>query len=320
MTSIITNWQATSALASLRMADTDLNRTQTMMSSGLRINRASDDAAYWSIATTMRSDNKALSSVKDSLNLALSIVDTAFAAQGTVLDNLSALMSDLVVGRSNQSDTTLLHKLENDMLARIKAISATITAASFNGVNLLYHQTGQPTTFSYVSSASRGSDGTFAVQTVDVDLSSISLIDDVATAGVLSKSYTDRFAATSGRVLFRDFGPTQWQPTLFQSWGGFAQQPKATVTAHIDIMDQLNKAAITSFAQLGAIRASLASQLDHVNRQAETGTKGIGRLVDADMNEESARLKADQVRQQLSIQTLSIANDRPKTLLQLFAN
>jgi flagellin len=45
---------------------------------------------------------------------------------------------------------------------------------------------------------------------------------------------------------------------------------------------------------------------------------GIGSLVDADMEEASARLQALQVQQQLSTQALSIANQQPQSLLSLF--
>ncbi|MEY9720396.1 flagellin-like hook-associated protein FlgL [Sinorhizobium fredii] len=45
---------------------------------------------------------------------------------------------------------------------------------------------------------------------------------------------------------------------------------------------------------------------------------GIGRLVDADMNEESTRLKALQTQQQLAVQSLSIANTNSENILQLF--
>jgi flagellin len=46
--------------------------------------------------------------------------------------------------------------------------------------------------------------------------------------------------------------------------------------------------------------------------------KGVGRLVDADMNEESTRLKALQTQQQLGIQALSIANSNSQNVLSLF--
>ena len=46
--------------------------------------------------------------------------------------------------------------------------------------------------------------------------------------------------------------------------------------------------------------------------------RGVGQLVDADMNEESTKLQALQVKQQLGVQALSIANSSSQTILQLF--
>ena len=59
-------------------------------------------------------------------------------------------------------------------------------------------------------------------------------------------------------------------------------------------------------------------QEDFVSNLMDTIDKGIGRLVDADMNEESTRLKALQVQQQLGIQALSIANSNSQNILSLF--
>ena len=61
MTSIMTNTAAMAALQTLRTINSDMEMTQARVSSGFRVGNASDNAAYWSIATTMRSDNKALS-------------------------------------------------------------------------------------------------------------------------------------------------------------------------------------------------------------------------------------------------------------------
>ncbi len=59
-------------------------------------------------------------------------------------------------------------------------------------------------------------------------------------------------------------------------------------------------------------------QEDFVTKLSDTMEKGIGRLVDADMNEESTRLKALQTQQQLAIQALSIANSDSQNILSLF--
>ncbi|MGQ3366535.1 flagellin N-terminal helical domain-containing protein, partial [Rhizobium oryzihabitans] len=65
MTSILTNIAAMSALQTLRSIGQNMEATQDRVSSGLRVGQASDNAAYWSIATTKRSDNGARSAVQD---------------------------------------------------------------------------------------------------------------------------------------------------------------------------------------------------------------------------------------------------------------
>jgi flagellin len=59
-------------------------------------------------------------------------------------------------------------------------------------------------------------------------------------------------------------------------------------------------------------------QTDFASRLSDSMDRGIGRLVDADMNEASTRLKALQTREQLAIQSLSIANGSSEVLLSLF--
>jgi flagellin-like hook-associated protein FlgL len=60
-------------------------------------------------------------------------------------------------------------------------------------------------------------------------------------------------------------------------------------------------------------------QSDFVSHLQASMTSGIGRLVDADMEEESARLAAQQTQQQLAVQALQIANTTPGTILQLYS-
>lgn len=72
------------ALRTLRDLNGQLDNESERMSSGLRVKTAADNAAYWSISTTMRSDVKAMGVITDSDGLAMGIVDTAYAAMETV--------------------------------------------------------------------------------------------------------------------------------------------------------------------------------------------------------------------------------------------
>ena len=100
MASIMTNAAALTALQSLNATQKSLDTTQSRISTGYRVSQASDNAAYWSIATTMRSDNQAMSTVSDSLGLGASKVDTAYTAINDVKDQVDLIKSKLVTARS----------------------------------------------------------------------------------------------------------------------------------------------------------------------------------------------------------------------------
>lgn len=80
MSSINTNYAAMSALQNLQQTSKQMLEVQNRISSGFKVANAEDNAAYWSIATTMRSDNKALSTVQDALGLGSATVNVAYTA------------------------------------------------------------------------------------------------------------------------------------------------------------------------------------------------------------------------------------------------
>ena len=90
MSSIMTNTAAMSALQTLTSINKNMETTQARISTGYRVATASDNAAYWSIATTMRSDNAALSAVKDALGLGAATVDVAYTAMESAIVPASA--------------------------------------------------------------------------------------------------------------------------------------------------------------------------------------------------------------------------------------
>ncbi|WP_430251246.1 hypothetical protein [Neorhizobium sp. DAR64860/K0K1] len=88
VTSILTNIAATNALQTLRTLNSNMERTQQQVSSGLRVQTAADNVAYWSISTTMRSDTDAIAAASDALGLGTAKVDTAYQGMEAVIDVL----------------------------------------------------------------------------------------------------------------------------------------------------------------------------------------------------------------------------------------
>ena len=74
----------------------------------------------------------------------------------------------------------------------------------------------------------------------------------------------------------------------------------------------------SALAKLSSGSKKFSIQLSFSNKLSDTLTTGIGNLVDADLAKESAKLQSLQVKQQLGVQALSIANQAPQTILSLF--
>jgi flagellin len=83
-------------------------------------------------------------------------------------------------------------------------------------------------------------------------------------------------------------------------------------------IEGLIQTAIDAAAAFGSVQGRIETQSKYVSALTDAMKSGIGSLVDADMEEASARLQALQVQQQLGIQALSIANQAPQNILALF--
>jgi len=101
--------------------------------------------------------------------------------------------------------------------------------------------------------------------------------------------------------------------TATASFGTAAAASTAASTIATSL-DNLN----ASLARLGTGSKSLEIHKTFVSKLSDTLEQGIGNLVDADLAKESARLQSLQVKQQLGIQALSIANSAPSTILGYF--
>ncbi|MNT14415.1 Flagellin [compost metagenome] len=83
-------------------------------------------------------------------------------------------------------------------------------------------------------------------------------------------------------------------------------------------VDAMLQKVISGGATLGAVKTRINMQTDFAKTLMDSIDKGIGRLVDADMNEASTRLKALQTQEQLAIQSLQIANSNAENVMMLF--
>ncbi|KMJ99661.1 flagellin [Bradyrhizobium japonicum] len=286
MSSLLTNSTAMTALQTLRSVGSQLSTTQTRISTGQRVATASDNAAYWSIATSMRSDNAALSAVSDSLGLSAATVDTQYTALTTVLGDkdsgLTKLQSLLVQAKTAGIDRT---KIQADVTQIQQQMKSTADSATFNGINWLsintsatpLYTTGgaSPTGILDTTVAPPAGGPTPAPAAASVSSLNIGALTDAAPDQVLLDSYI------------------------------------AQVTTAINTV-------ASAAANLGAVKNRIATNTEFVKTLMDSVDRGVGQLVDADMNAESTRLQALQTQQQLGVQALSIANQNSQSILSLF--
>lgn len=88
--------------------------------------------------------------------------------------------------------------------------------------------------------------------------------------------------------------------------------------ASLSAFESLIQTSIDAAASFGSVEGRISIQNDFVTSLSDSLKSGIGSLVDANMEEASARLQALQVQQQLGVQSLSIANQAPQSILSLF--
>src|SRR6516165_4342830 len=144
--SLLTNTAAMTALQTLRSVSQSLQTTENRISTGQRVATASDNAAYWSIATSMRADNAALSAVSDSLGLSAATVDTEYTGLTSVVGDsssgLTKLQSLLVEAKTAGIDRT---KIQADITQIQQQMKGTATPATFNLVSSFSRVGGTPT-------------------------------------------------------------------------------------------------------------------------------------------------------------------------------
>ncbi|MCB1446677.1 MAG: flagellin, partial [Rhizobiaceae bacterium] len=174
MTSIMTNTSAMSALATLRSINQDMETTQNRISSGFRVETASDNAAYWSIATTMRSDNKALATVKDALGLGAAKSDTAYTAMNASIKVVDEIKTKLVAASEPGVDKGKIQKEITELQNQLRSIAK---SASFSGENWVYHDNNNVAgDKEVVGSFNRDKDGNVSLTTLKFDTNKSSLI------------------------------------------------------------------------------------------------------------------------------------------------
>jgi len=300
-----------SALRSLQATSREMSQTQTRIATGLKINSAKDNAYLWKASESLRSDISSIKSQQDAIKVAQVQADKTGAAVGSIRKVLGQMKS--LVEAAGSADTAKKALLQKDMAAHQEQLKALVASAGIDGSNFL---TGTAPTDVII-----GKDKDGGAVKMKLDTAGLSFITD-ATTGLLAATSNDtvwlKTAAANGNLAVKG-SLLEFDLTL--AINAAANGKTAEENSLAAMMTDLN-AVIT---KVDTVTAAVAGYSKRLETQADFMTKitdiqegALSSMVDADLDEESARLSALQVQQQLATTALQISNSSRSYILRLF--
>ncbi len=312
-----TNVSSLNAQRQMMNSGNSLDQAFQRLSSGFRINSASDDAAGLQISDRLESQIQGLNQGNRNANDGISLAQTAEGALDQVttsFQRVRTLASQAANGSNTDEDRLAIQEEMRQLMTEVNRIAADTT---FGGENLLNG--------SYKASFQVGAD---AVQTIGFSmqnvagtanslsgnggftLSGIATIASGVTGATLSASLTNLSATLGTTADNASF------TTVFRA-SGISVSTQANAQAVLAGMDQLIAVVDKKRAELGAVQNRFQSTINNQSNIAENLSAAKSRIKDADFAAETAKLTQSQILQQASQTILAQANQRPQAALSL---
>ncbi len=280
LNSVNTNTSAIIALESLNRTNADLAAAQKQVSTGYRVADATDDGAAYAVAQAVRSAVGALTSANQQLGNVQGLLSTTQSGLNDISNSMASMRDVLVKLADSNVSGNGRTQYEAQYNSLLSNVKAFIQDAGYNGRTLVGNITGSSGSFGRVATVRNETGASYGI----------------ATFG--------------GSELF---GSIAFTGTVL----GGASTVAALITATGTFMNQMN-AVGTALNTIGSAVNYVNNQISYNNDKIDALNNGLGALIDADLAKESAQLQALQIRQQLGTQALSLANQTPSTLLNLF--
>ncbi|WP_411839725.1 flagellin [Paracoccus sp. ME4] len=314
MTSLITNSSAMNALSALRDVNKNLETTQDRISTGLKVSSSKDSAAYFQISKTMQGDSAVYESINEGLTLSKNSTASARLGAETIQDLAKQFMEKVAFAQGSKGGEA---EIENDLNELVKQMETTLSQSTFNGDDMLG------------AGGTNAADGTVDAATgvltrtgatteaagepaIAADRNVVTGITRAGgtygTTSITVGTYDMNKLVGDFKALATDFATNAGDGTTGEAFLSGALASAETVLS--DVTDIATK--------LGQSEKSIENQQEFLNKVVDNIDTGVGAMIDADMEEEAARLKAFQTQQALATQALSIANSAPQNVQQLF--
>ncbi|MGO1277704.1 flagellin N-terminal helical domain-containing protein [Cellulosimicrobium funkei] len=279
--SVNTNVSALNTYRNLTSTQNSQSKSLEKLSSGLRINRAADDAAGLSIAEGLKAQVNGYSVAARNAQDGISVVQTAEGALGEAQSILQR-MRDLSVQAANDTNNADARTAISSELGELAdELDRIVDSTNFNGIDLLKASATDLT-------VQVGAEGTGDGNTITIDLTTNDL-QTVIEAGV--------YAAAGGSSLTVDTA--------------------ANAQAAIETIDTALKAVSTARSGLGATQNRLEYAISNINVATENLTSAESRIRDVDMAKEMMNYSRTNILSQAGTAMLAQANQASSGVLQL---
>jgi len=286
----VINTNISSLIAQRRLTanQTALQSSMERLSSGYRINHASDDAAGLTISQNLISQVRRMQQADRNTQDGLSLLQTAEGSLSVIGDNLQRVR-ELTVQAANDTNSPVMRSaISNEIQTLLTDVDRIASAANINGVNLL--------------------DGSATNAMLQIGPNSSSLDNTLDLTPVLSD------ASSAGLNLVGLTGQT------FATVGAIDLSTNALANTFLTDID-------TALTAVNAQRANIGSFQNRLNSVDSNLSDGIinfsasnSRIRDVDIASETANMTQNQILTQASTMILSQTNDLPKTILSLLQN
>ena len=323
-----TNIGSLNAQRSLAESSRDLATAMERLSSGKKINSASDDAAGFAIAERMTAQVRGLNMATKNANDGLSMLATIENATNDVTDMLQRVR-ELAVQASNDTNSTSDRQyLQKEVDSLLNEINRVASQTVYNNKTVLDGQhSGQ-----LQVGTDAGQTVSFAIKSIDTDTLELTGTHTGSAAARVETSATGAFTAGSGGAAATVVDlKTTTADNDFTAAGGASATPATTGDGAIGLSvltAEDAEAALTKIskaleqvagnrAEYGAMANRLEYTVSNLMNVAEFTTQARSRIEDADFAAESARLSKAQVLQQTGTAMLAQANAASQLAIQL---
>lgn len=321
--SINTNTSAMIAIETLDATSTSLSQTENVVSTGLQVSSAADNAAAYGIAQQMSGNIAGQTAVNNGLTFASQTVSSTDSAASQIISVLHQVQNAVTSVGNNEGTPASLGQIGTQITGLLQQIDTIARNATFNGVNLLSGGTadGQGITSSQLT----------YVTGLGGDSATISGFNSTI-AGYMTTSSSVSVSGTSGTTLTDALGLTTGSsaganPTanvfvsVSAAGAGSLGSAFTGSNAVADMISQVQAAiqAMTNVtSDLGANTNNIANMSTYGQTISDNLTAGVGALTNADMSAASAKLTSLQTKQSLAIKSLTIANSQSQNILSMF--